>query len=155
MQNPPPPPPRMMPPGGGYAMATPGNLASPGQRVVGGLIDFVILFVINGVIGVILQRLFGVGWVIDVILDVTYFAYFWNERGQSIGMMVFGFKVRDLATGQYPSVGAAAVRGIAWIIEAFGTFVCLLGAIGWGWQFVDSQRQAFHDKIAGTIVTTS
>jgi uncharacterized RDD family membrane protein YckC len=145
----------MMPPGGGYAMATPGNLASPGQRVVGGLIDFVILFVINGVIGVILQRLFGVGWVIDVILDVTYFAYFWNERGQSIGMMVFGFKVRDLATGQYPSVGAAAVRGIAWIIEAFGTIVCLLGAIGWGWQFVDSRRQAFHDKIAGTIVTTS
>jgi len=155
MQNPPPPPPRMMPPGGGYAMATPGNLASSGQRVVGGLIDFVILFVINGVIGVILQRLFGVGWVIDVILDVTYFAYFWNERGQSIGMMVFGFKVRDLATGRYPTVGAAAVRGIAWIIEAFGTFVCLLGAIGWGWQFVDSQRQAFHDKIAGTIVTTS
>ena len=155
MQNPPPPPPRMMPPGGGYAMATPGNLASPGQRVVGGLIDFVILFVINGVIGVILQRLFGVGWVIDVILDVTYFAYFWNERGQSIGMMVFGFKVRDLATGRYPSVGAAVVRGIAWIIEAFGTVVCLLGAIGWGWQFVDSQRQAFHDKIAGTIVTTS
>jgi uncharacterized RDD family membrane protein YckC len=154
MQNPPPPPPRMMPPGGGYAMATPGNLASPGQRIVGGLIDFVILFVINGVIGVILQKLLGVGGVIDLILDVAYFAYFWNERGQSIGMMVFGFKVRDLATGQYPSVGAAALRGFVWIIEAFGTFVCLIGAIGWGWQLWDSQRQAIHDKIAGTIVTT-
>ena len=58
MQNPPPPPPpsygqppppppsgggppMMPPPGGGYAMATPGNLASPGMRIVGGLIELV------------------------------------------------------------------------------------------------------------------
>jgi uncharacterized RDD family membrane protein YckC len=144
----------MMPPGGGYAMASPGNLASPGQRIVGGLIDFVILFVINGVIGVILQKLLGLGGIIDLILDIAYFTYFWNERGQSIGMMVFGFKVRDRSTGQYPSAGAAALRGFVWIIEAFGTFVCLIGAIGWGWQLWDSQKQAIHDKIAGTIVTT-
>jgi uncharacterized RDD family membrane protein YckC len=152
MQNRPP----LMPPGGGYAMATPSNLASPGQRIVGGLIDFVILFVINGVFGVILQKTLGVGGIIvDLIMDVVYFAYFWSERGQSIGMMVFGFKVRDVATGQFPTVGAAALRGFIWIIEAFGTFCCLIGAIGWGWQLLDSRRQAVHDKIAGTIVTTS
>ena len=47
-----------MPPmmsGGGGAMAVPGNLASPGMRIVGGLIDVVILIVVNGIIGTILQ----------------------------------------------------------------------------------------------------
>src|SRR5712671_7257531 len=70
MQNPPPPPPpsygqppppppsgggppMMPPPGGGYAMATPGNLASPGMRIVGGLIDVVILVVTYGIIAII------------------------------------------------------------------------------------------------------
>src|SRR5438445_8141762 len=70
MQSPPPPPPPsggMMPPppppgggymqppmGGGGAMAA-GNLASPGLRIVGGLIDVVILIVINAIIGAILK----------------------------------------------------------------------------------------------------
>jgi uncharacterized RDD family membrane protein YckC len=133
----------------------PGNLASPGQRIVGGLIDFVIVLAINGVIGDILHRALIVGGLVDLILDVAYFAYFWSSRGQSIGMMVFGFKVRDRATGQFPTPGMAALRGFIWTIEAFGTICCLIGAIGWGWQLWDSQRQAIHDKIAGTIVTTN
>ena len=133
----------------------PGNLASPWLRVVGGLIDIVILGVVAGIIeGITKGSHIGSG-LVDLAVALGYFGYLLSSRGQSIGMMVFGFKVRDLATGRYPSVGAAAVRGIAWMIEAFGTVVCLLGAIGWGWQFVDSRRQAFHDKIAGTIVTTS
>ena len=74
MQNPPPPPPSYgspppppppgggmppsgggMPPmmsGGGGAMAVPGNLASPGMRIVGGLIDVVILIVTPHWLGV-------------------------------------------------------------------------------------------------------
>jgi uncharacterized RDD family membrane protein YckC len=147
--------PPMMPPGSGGAMAAPGNLASPGMRIVGGVIDIAILFVINGVIGVILQKLFGLAWIVNLVLDVGYFAYLWSSQGASIGMMPFGFKVRDMATGQYPTMGKAALRGFIWIIEAFGTFVCLIGAIGWGWQLWDAQKQAIHDKVAGTIVTTT
>ena len=69
-------------------------------------------------------------------------------------MMVFGFKVRDVATGQYPSLGKAALRGFIWWLEVAFT-VCIIGAIGWLWQLWDPQRQAIHDKVAGTIVTTS
>ncbi|MGH7762567.1 MAG: RDD family protein [Candidatus Dormibacteraceae bacterium] len=172
MQNPPPPPPSygspppppppgggmppMMPPGGGggYAMAAPGNLASPGMRIVGGLIDVVILLVINGIIGTILQKLTGLAGLIDVVIDVVYFGYFWSSRGASIGMMPFGFKVRDMATGQYPTMGKAALRGFIWVLEV-GLTVCIVGAIGWLWQLWDPQKQAIHDKVAGTIVTTS
>jgi hypothetical protein len=173
MQNPPPPPPPsgpppMMPPpppgggmppmmpagGGGYAMATPGNLASPGMRIVGGLIDVVILLVINGIIGTILQKATGLAGVINLVIDVAYFGYFWSSRGASIGMMPFGFKVRDLQTGQYPTLGKAALRGFIWTLEV-GFTICIIGAVGWLWQLWDPQKQAIHDKVAGTIVTTN
>jgi uncharacterized RDD family membrane protein YckC len=156
--------PPMMPPGGG-AMAAPGNLASPGMRIVGGLIDVVILVVINGIIGIIFisagdARLdpfggvVGQAGVLSVLIDLAYFAYFWSSRGASIGMMPFGFKVRDVATGQYPTMGKAALRGFIWTLEV-GFTGCIIGAIGWLWQLWDPQKQAIHDKIAGTIVTTS
>lgn len=168
MQSPPPPPPSggMMPPpppppggymqppmGGGGAMAA-GNLASPGLRIVGGLIDVVILIVINGVIGAILKDVRGLAGIINLIVDVAYFAYFWSSRGQSIGMMPFGFKVRDMATGQFPTLGKAALRGFIWTLEV-GFTICIIGAIGWLWQLWDPQKQAIHDKVAGTIVTVS
>src|SRR5258708_13841247 len=69
-------------------------------------------------------------------------------------MMPFGFKVRDMQTGQYPTMGKAALRGFIWVLEA-GFTVCIIGAIGWLWQLGDPQKQAIHYKIAGTIVTTN
>ena len=135
-------------------MAVPGNLASPGMRIVGGLIDVVILFVINGVISALLQKVSGLAGLINLVIDVAYFGYFWSSRGASIGMMPFGFKVRDMATGQYPTMTKAALRGFIWVLEV-GFTVCIIGAVGWLWQLWDPQKQAIHDKVAGTIVTTS
>ena len=171
MQNPPPPPPpsygpppppppggqppMMPPPGGGYAMAAPaGNLASPGMRIVGGLIDVVILIIVNGIIGTILKDARWLAVIIDIVVDVGYFGYFWSSRGASVGMMPFGFKVRDMATGQYPTMQKADLRGLVWTIELYFTF-CLIGALGWLWMLWDPQKQALHDKVAGTIVTAS
>jgi uncharacterized RDD family membrane protein YckC len=149
----------MMPPGGGYAMAAPGNLASPGMRIAGGLIDVVILVVIYGIFAIIFISIgipapIGLAGVLGVVVDVAYFAYFWSTGGASIGMMPFGFKVRDMATGQYPTMGKGALRGFIWTLE-FGFTVFIIGAIGWLWQLWDPKKQAIHDKIAGTIVTTS
>jgi uncharacterized RDD family membrane protein YckC len=160
-----------MPPmmsGGGGPMAAPGNLARPGRRIVGGLIDVVILVVIYGIIALIFisagdagllpgffqHRLLPLAGVLNVVIDVAYFAYFWSSRGASIGMMPFGFKVRDVATGQYPTIGKAALRGFIWTLEV-GFTICIIGAIGWLWQLWDPQKQAIHDKVAGTIVTTT
>jgi uncharacterized RDD family membrane protein YckC len=164
MQNPPPPPPpssgpppMMPPPGGGYAMAAPaGNLASPGLRIVGGLIDAIILFVVLIIINILIthDKQGFITLPIDLILITAYQSYFVSSRGQTIGMMVFGFKVRDIATGQFPTLGKAALRGFIWALELQFT-VCIIGAIGWLWQLWDPQKQAIHDKVGGTIVTTS
>ncbi len=178
MQNPPPPPPpppgnpppygpppgqppMMPPPGqppmgysGGAPMTVPGNLASPGLRIVGGLIDVIILAVVLGIVNALFRNAYYGSGLVDLVIALAYFGYFWSSRGQTVGMMVFGFKVRDMATGQFPSLGKAILRGFIWWLEA-GFTVCLIGFIGWGWQLWDPQRQAIHDKVAGTIVTTS
>jgi uncharacterized RDD family membrane protein YckC len=151
--------PPMTPSGGGYAMAAPGNLASPGMRILGGLIDVVILVVIYGISAIIfisagIQAPILLAGVLSLVIDVAYLAYFWSSGGASIGMMPFGFKVRDVATGQYPTMGKAALRGLIWTLE-FGFTIFIIGAIGWLWQLWDPQKQAIHDKIAGTIVTRS
>ncbi len=46
------------------------------------------------------------------------------------------------------------MRGLIWTIEYALTF-CIIGAVGWLWMLWDPQKQAIHDKVAGTIVTTS
>jgi uncharacterized RDD family membrane protein YckC len=145
--------------GGGQAIAAQGNLAGPGMRIVGGLIDVVILVFIYGIFAIIfisapLPAPILLAGILSVVVDVAYFAYFWSSGGASIGMMPFGFKVRDVATGQYPTMGKAALRGLIWTLE-FGFTIFIIGAIGWLWQLWDPQKQAIHDKIAGTIVTTS
>jgi uncharacterized RDD family membrane protein YckC len=136
----------------GGAMTAPGNLASPWLRIVGGLIDVIILVIINAIISAVLQKASAVAGLINLVIDLGYFGYFLSQRGQTIGMMVFGFKVRDASTGQYPDVGKSILRGFIWNVEV-GLTVCLVGILGWAWQLWDPQRQAIHDKVAGTIVT--
>jgi uncharacterized RDD family membrane protein YckC len=145
--------PGMAPPMGG-GMATAGNLASPGMRILGGLIDVVILAVVNVVVFVVFGaiKLSFVASIANIVIDLGYLGYFWSTQGATIGMMPFGFKVRDLATGQYPTLGKALLRALIWWLEVALT-VCLFGAIGWLWQLWDPQKQAIHDKIAGTIVS--
>jgi uncharacterized RDD family membrane protein YckC len=147
-------PPAMPPSYGGGAMATPaGNLASPGLRIVGGLIDAVLLLIVIGIVEAITKGSHVASTLIELAIALGYFGYFWSTRGQSIGMMVFGFKVRDQVTGQYPTLGKALLRGLIWWLELDFT-ICIIGAVGWLWQLWDPQRQAIHDKVAGTIVTT-
>lgn len=150
----PPGQPPMMPPGAPGPMTVPGNLASPGLRIVGGLIDVVILTIVNGIFALIFQKVQGVAGLVNLAIDLGYFGYFLSTRGQTIGMMVFGFKVRDVNTGNYPDVGKSILRGLIWNIEVALT-VCIIGALGWLWMLWDPQRQAIHDKIAGTMVTVN
>jgi len=150
----PPPPPSF---GGRSPRApaiSPQTLASPGLRVVGGLIDFVILAALFGVVEAITRGSHAGSGLIDLAVALAYFGYLWSSRGQTIGMMVFGFRVRDKATGRLPGIGKAVLRGFVWWLEVVST-VCVVGLVAWLWMFWDPQRQALHDKVAGTIVTES
>jgi uncharacterized RDD family membrane protein YckC len=148
LQNPPPPPSRGGPPL--PPAAAPGRLAEPGLRLVGGLIDLVLLAILLGLVEGVTHGSHLVAGAADLAVALAYFGYMWSSRGQTIGMMVFNFHVRDQLTGQRPGVGMAIVRGLIWWLEvAF----CCVGAIGWLWMFWDARHQALHDKVARTIVT--
>ena len=119
---------------------------------VGGLIDVVIVGALYGATEGVTRGSHLVSVFVDLAVALAYVGYFWSSRGQTIGMMVFGFRVRDRVTGNFPSLGMAVLRGLVWWLEVWFT-LCLLGALAWLWMFWDPQRQGLHDKIAGTVVT--
>jgi uncharacterized RDD family membrane protein YckC len=132
---------------------TKASLANPGLRIYGGAVDLVVIAVLDWAIIRLLGGLTAVGTIIGILVPLMYFGYFWSARGQSIGMIAFGFKVRDLATGRYPSISRALLRSIVWIVEVLSTIFLMVGALGWLWQLWDPKKQAIHDKVAGTVVT--
>jgi len=80
----------MQPPMGGGAPA-PGNLASPGLRIVGGLIDLIILSIVDFVINrIINDKTFIISIIVGLVLVVGYFTYFWSQRGQSVDRLRCG-----------------------------------------------------------------
>src|SRR5438094_8811294 len=106
MRNPPPAPPPsgggppMVPPGGGGAMAVPGNLASPGLRIVGGLIDVILLGIVAGIMNRLINDQRGfISLVIGLVLYVGYFACFWSQAGPPVGSMGFRIKSRHRRAG--------------------------------------------------------
>lgn len=77
-----------------------------------------------------------------------------SERGQTVGDRVNGIVVRSdpLRTG----VGGRLTHGQAFGRSvATGLFLCLFfvgGVLDFMWPLWDRRRQAWHDKLAGTIV---
>jgi len=62
---------------------------------------------------------------------------------------MLGIRVYDLRHGGPIGTGRAIGRYFARILSAIP---CLLGYF---WMLWDPQKQAIHDKVAGTIVTTN
>ena len=75
----------------------------------------------------------------------VYGAVMWKVKGTTIGGIVFDLRVARLDSRplDWPTV---CVRALGCILS-----LCALG-LGFIWIAVDSGRQAWHDKLAGTIV---
>lgn len=132
-----------------------------GRRFLAYLIDSILLSVISGCLG------FGVGMVgavaasqgsedaatainlgvqcLSFLIGVAYFVAFWATTGQTPGKMALGIKVIS-TDGSPVSWGKALLRYLGYIVSS------LVLALGFIWIAFDSQRQGWHDKIAGTYV---
>lgn len=87
-------------------------------------------------------------YAIVVLAQVAYFVYFWTQRdGQTIMNKALGIKVVK-TDGSPITTGSGIVRYIGYILDSiiFGL------PIGFIWAAFDSKKQAWHDKLAGTIV---
>jgi uncharacterized RDD family membrane protein YckC len=75
----------------------------------------------------------------------AYHILMWAWQGTTIGGIIMGMKIVR-TDGQPINFGVALVRSLSSFFSAFALF------LGFFWAGWDRERQAWHDKIAGTIV---
>jgi uncharacterized RDD family membrane protein YckC len=82
-----------------------------------------------------------------VAINTAYFTYFHGVTGRTPGKMLLGLQVY-CADGTEVTFGIAFLRAIGYLVSS------LLGTIplGFIWAAFDPKKQAWHDKIAGTVV---
>ena len=83
------------------------------------------------------------------ILPVVGVIWFWVAKQATPGKMLLSLRVVDAKTGGSLSVGQSIARYLGYFVSGipFG-----LGLI---WVGIDSKKQGWHDKIAGTVVVRS
>jgi uncharacterized RDD family membrane protein YckC len=110
------------------------------------LIAVVLYLVGVGIVGAISKDL---GIVAAVGLPIVYLVWFLSllRRGLTPGKKLMGLQVVDHQTGTVPGFGKMFVR------EIVGRAISgLFGGLGYFWAIFDKNSQAWHDKIAGTVV---
>jgi uncharacterized RDD family membrane protein YckC len=104
------------------------------RRLVATFLDFVLL-----------SMLLAVSGPAFLLIWVAYYVAMWTWKGTSIGGLVLGIKVVRL-NGAPVDFSVALVRSLS---SFFSALVLFLGFFWAGW---DQEKQAWHDKIAGTLV---
>ncbi|MCG6534634.1 MAG: RDD family protein [Syntrophales bacterium LBB04] len=79
------------------------------------------------------------------LMGAVYFTYFHAATGQTPGKMLFKLKVLR-TTGKSLTYGASFLRWACYIISVIFLY------IGFIWAAFDSRKQAWHDKLADTLV---
>jgi uncharacterized RDD family membrane protein YckC len=154
----------------------PQELAGRWARLGGGLLDALIIVVINAILvgpTVRWERIDeadvnsvnvvgGAGTVLaQLAAALIVFLYYWLQHakwGRTLGKRAAGTRLVRAADGAAVSSGQAAWRiGFAFLLNiTVGVLTCGFG--GWlalinpAWILWDSRRQALHDKVAKTVV---
>ncbi len=80
------------------------------------------------------------------ILTIAYYLFFWvKENGQTLGKRFMGIRIVRV-DNQPLDIGTAVIRYIGYFISS------LVFCLGYLWAIFDPQKQAWHDKMARTIV---
>ena len=83
---------------------------------------------------------------VETLLFAVLIIGFWLWKCATPGKMLISAEIADAKTLGKPSAGQLIIRYIGYIIS---TVVLMLGFL---WIAIDSRKQGWHDKIAGTIV---
>ncbi len=131
--------------------------APPLRRLAAGLVDVGLMVSLDAVVVVLTLRLAGLDVrllgalplvplvAFLILLNAGYVVVLTLAGGQTFGKMVFGVRVVD-QTGRPVTTSVALLRAIAYLVS-----VLPLG-LGIIWMFLDSERRALHDRVAGTRV---
>jgi len=83
--------------------------------------------------------------VIAAIVGVAIVS-FWRYCGATPGKLAVGIKVVDAQTGHTPAMSRLVLRLVCYLVSALPFY------LGFLWAAIDRRKQAWHDKIAGTLV---
>lgn len=137
------------------------EIAEPWRRLVGFVIDWMILVMIALILVGVLQVDLGAGdalrlptsvRIVQGLVGAAYYIGFTVSRGQTPGKMLTGTRVVMERTGQIPNLGPSALR---WVVPGLFVFlpgVSVVAAVIYGWLLFDSRRRGLHDKAAKTVV---
>jgi uncharacterized RDD family membrane protein YckC len=117
------------------------------RRFAAKLIDWILLGIIDFILAAIFKNAIGVYYALSLIVNWGYFTYMEGRpQGQTLGKMALGIRVYDFARGGPIGYGRAFIRQIAQILSTIPIF------LGYFWMLWDSEKQCWHDKIAGSVV---
>ena len=124
------------------------------QRAAAFLIDWLVVMVILVPLLIVVFGLRSVSldpaehsWDLFVPLAIgAAVVGFWRYCGATPGKLAVGIKIVDAATGGAPSTGRLVIRLACYLLSAAPLY------LGFLWALVDRRNQAWHDKIAGTVV---
>ncbi|MCH8129825.1 MAG: RDD family protein [Acidobacteria bacterium] len=137
------------------------EIAEPWRRLVGFVIDWMILVMIALLLVSVLRIDFGEGdalrlpasvLIVQGLVAAAYYIGFTVSRGQTPGKMLIGTRVVMERTGQIPGFRPSAIR---WVVPGFFAFlpgISVVAAVIYGWLVFDSRRRGLHDKAAKTVV---
>jgi uncharacterized RDD family membrane protein YckC len=94
---------------------------------------------------------FALSSLVSLAVTLVYFGLLdGSARGQSVGKMALGIRVRDVETGGPIGFGRAVLRRLVYSILWYLLVIPgLINALSPLW---DARRQAWHDKAANTLV---
>lgn len=115
------------------------------ERLAAFALDFVLIAILAQAVR--LDRLFG-EWSPDgnlLLLALVYHVAFWTWKQTTVGGIICQLRITRI-DGTPMRFAEAFVRGLS------GIFSLAFAAIGFLWILRDPERQAWHDRIAGTFV---
>ena len=136
----------------------PFGLASPGERILAGLIDLAFVSLIQLTLfylttQLVAQRLGALPasaaaamGVVGAVLAAGYFMFFWSLSGQTLGKLLTGGRVVTAGGGGALGFNRAALRLVGSVLSVAPLGAGLLGL------WTDAERRGWHDRLAGTKV---
>ena len=136
-----------VPPPGGTPAGPSGPRADFWYRLGGFLIDFVVLYVIGLVIGLVFSGNLVSQILISLAAGIAYSVYFIGSgSGQTPGMHLLNIRAVDAVTGGRVDYGRAFIRYLVGIVSQLQCY------LGYFWMLWDPEKQTWHDKASKTYV---
>jgi uncharacterized RDD family membrane protein YckC len=126
-------------------MAASGPRASFFRRFGAALLDGILVGIVSGILQAIVGR--GFGSLLALAVGIAYYAYLeGGPTGQTLGKKALGIRVLDLRTGGPIGFSRGVIRYFGRILSTIPLF------LGYFWMLWDSEKQTWHDKLAGSVV---